>query len=349
MRDFITKVNNAPGTAAGQLDADEFNEYIQELENFATRAGLTLNQAVLIQLAQAGFLNGVKAQSFQAGGAVDAIELTPISGASGVALPADYAPLGGAIIEFLSLGPNTGNVTVNFGQTSGTLLGTKELRNLAGAQLPAGTLPAAGQPIRIQFDTTNDRWFLVSGAAGVEPFEEIDRGTVSSAVSEVDVTWGANIYQRVDFEFMGMRPTSDAFAGIRVSTDNGLTFEDTAADYAYMAGIVRSDITQLGMSSFVIGPDDRFGLTRFAVDNVVDRGIKVRGSFYYPSAVSQSTGFFADGGYSDLSTNYQAVSSRGEFVPTTAVNAIRFFFTSAISGEAVTNIEEGDYLVRGWF
>ena len=76
-----------------------------EVKNAVTRAGLTVAPAdgtgeETNQIAQSLFLHGVKSTSFQAAGTVDAITLTPISGASGVFIPADYDHLEGARITF---------------------------------------------------------------------------------------------------------------------------------------------------------------------------------------------------------------------------------------------------------
>lgn len=170
MRDYQTKINLGGGPDSitnTKYGADEFNSLAVENENAVSRSGQTLAPAdgtgeVSTQLAGSLFLHGTKSSSFQAAGTVDAITLTPISGASGVLIPADYSNIEGAKINFIPTGANTGNVTISIGQTGGTQLGTKKALDEAGAELAAGTLGST----RVEFvydataDSSNGAWIL---------------------------------------------------------------------------------------------------------------------------------------------------------------------------------------------
>lgn len=150
MQDFGTKANDTAGPS-GQLSAEEFNNLATEAENAVSRAGLVLNGSLDTQLANSLFLHGVKSASFQDSGAANAYVATPISGASGVLLPTAYAPLDGTIISFKASATNTGASTLNIGQTTGTLLGSKPIRTQTDGSLPAASI-TAGQYVQLVYN-----------------------------------------------------------------------------------------------------------------------------------------------------------------------------------------------------
>lgn len=163
MQDFGTKADNSapPG---GQLSAAEFNNLATENENAVLRSGQALSGASSTQLASSLFIHSVKSQSFQDSGAANAYVCTPVSGLSGVLLPANYAALSGSLILFFAANTSSGNSTLNIGQTTGTLLGTKKILTAGGAEIPSGTIQA-GSPVYLQYDSTLDSgtgaWKLV--------------------------------------------------------------------------------------------------------------------------------------------------------------------------------------------
>jgi hypothetical protein len=167
MQDFGTKTDNSP-PPGGQLSAAEFNNYINELENAVTRSGQSLNGASIVQLAASLFLHSVKSQSFQDSGVANAYVATPVSGINGVLLPSDYANMDGAEIEFSASNASSGNTTLNIGQTTGTLLGTKKVLTISGAELPSGAIPS-GAHIRVKYDASLDggtgAWVLLPWSA----------------------------------------------------------------------------------------------------------------------------------------------------------------------------------------
>ena len=148
MRDYQTKANagGAPDSITStKLGAGEVNSILTENENAVERAGLTLANAAgagedTTQLAQSLFIHAVKSSSFADSGSANAYQLTPTSGSNGVLLPGNYATLNGARIYFVPGNNNTGNTTINIGQTVGTLLGAKKALRSDGSQLPSGAL-----------------------------------------------------------------------------------------------------------------------------------------------------------------------------------------------------------------
>jgi hypothetical protein len=165
MQDFGTKANDTAGPS-GQLSADEFNNLATELENAVTRAGLGLTGASVTQMAQSLFLHSVKAQTFQDSGGANAYVATPVSGAGGTLLPADYAAMNGAVIAFKASAANTGASTINIGQTTGTLLGTKAVVNQDGSVLQFGAI-ASGSYVQLRYDSSigAGSWVLLPWAS----------------------------------------------------------------------------------------------------------------------------------------------------------------------------------------
>lgn len=152
MQDFGTKADNSP-PPGGQLSAAEFNNLATENENAVSRSGQTLSGASATQLATSLFLHAVKSVTFQDSGAANAYVATPVSGASGVLLPADYAAMNGAIVLFKASAANTTASTLNIGQTTGTLLGAKAIVDQAGAALTVGAITASAY-MQLRYDSS---------------------------------------------------------------------------------------------------------------------------------------------------------------------------------------------------
>jgi len=159
MQNIGDKVDNTPG-ASGELTAAEFNDHKNEIQEPIITTGQTLsNIKTPDQLSRSQFIYGTASQSVtDAAPSANVIELTPLTGASGLIVPDAYSQMEGMILEFSKSTANTSTtVTVNFGQTGGTLLGAKSLKR------PDGTNPQIGEVggnLRIQFDVSNDYWIL---------------------------------------------------------------------------------------------------------------------------------------------------------------------------------------------
>lgn len=178
MQDFGTKADNSP-PPGGQLSAAEFNNLATENENAVLRSGIALSGASATQLAESMFLHGVKAETFQDSGAANAYVATPVSGASGVLLPASYANMGGAVIAFKASAANTGASTLNIGQTTGTLLGSKPIRTSSDIAISASAI-AAGQYVAVVY---NPAFNTGSGAWELLPWSTVAASPVSGGLS----------------------------------------------------------------------------------------------------------------------------------------------------------------------
>lgn len=244
MQDFGTKADNSP-PPGGQLSAAEFNNLATELENAVLRSGQTLSGASVTQFAQSLFLHGVKSESFQDSGAANAYVATPISGTNGVLLPATYTNLPGAVIAFKASNANSGASTLNIGQTTGTLLGTKAIRTQADAVLPAGSI-LAGQYIQLvynpAFDSGNGAWELRPWSANGGKLLNIQIVTASGTVTK---TPGATKWAIRGCGGGGQGGGTQATGASQVATGGGASAGATAETLF--------DVTALVSATAVIG------------------------------------------------------------------------------------------------
>jgi hypothetical protein len=160
MLDFQTKLNNTAGPA-GHLTAEEFNNFIRELENVVRFGDLTLDSSLsdVTQLAQAVAIAGRSAGIFNDTGSANVIELLPHAGASTFPLPPDFTGLNGNAVSFRPAFANTGAATLNLGMTTSTMLGARGLVRPDGAPLSAGDIQPGGYVTAI-YDAAIDRWRL---------------------------------------------------------------------------------------------------------------------------------------------------------------------------------------------
>lgn len=142
--------------------ADEYNDRRVELQNSVTISGQPLSAGDPEQLAKAMAINGVAGQSMIDSGTANAKELTPVTGSGGIRVPGTFPLLDGAIYSFKNLVANTTNVTVNVGQTVGTLLGALSLLREDGTQIPADGL-ALGAYYSVRYDDGAGNWVLMGG------------------------------------------------------------------------------------------------------------------------------------------------------------------------------------------
>ncbi|MEM7523613.1 MAG: hypothetical protein AAF360_07660, partial [Pseudomonadota bacterium] len=239
MRDITTKLNNGGTTPDGQLSAEEFNNHTSEKENAVRRSGLQLDDNSVFQLAEALFLNGVKASAFQDGGAANAYSLTPISGNTGVKVPADYTAMNGSTVLFVASNTNTAAATLNLGQTNALQLGVKKILAEGGAELLADSI--VGGKIAIctynaALDNGNGAWVLHDAydnnlrSRGWRRFARSTDYTATVAdqltVFEVDATAGPVRIQLPEAAVVGARysiivqKTDDTNNVVEVDPDN---------------------------------------------------------------------------------------------------------------------------------
>jgi hypothetical protein len=112
------------------------------------------------------FINGVAALSMQDSGTANAIQITPVTGASGLIFPETLAQLSGAVFDFIKTAINTsGVITVNVGQDTGSFLPAKNLvldDNAFATQPDAGTVVGR---LRMQYDASNDIFVLLDSTS----------------------------------------------------------------------------------------------------------------------------------------------------------------------------------------
>ncbi len=160
-RGYLNRTGGDDRASLTELGATNINNFLTELKNIVTRSGQSLGaddgevDTNLDQLSEAVFLAAVTARSFVDGGIADAVELTPISGASGVKIPVDYTNMDGANLTFIPAVTNTGATTIDIGQTLGTLIGIKNVLNDAGGALSPGDLTATKRA-EIFYDSAAD-------------------------------------------------------------------------------------------------------------------------------------------------------------------------------------------------
>lgn len=160
MENIGDKVDNTPG-ASGELTASEYNDHKNELQEPVITSAQTLdNLKTPEQLSRSMYIYGTASQTMtDAAPSANIIELTPLTGASGLVTPDAYSQMDGLIVEFDKSTANTSTtVTVNFGQTGGTLLGAKSLKDPNGSDPGEGVVTGR---CRIQFDVGNDWWILL--------------------------------------------------------------------------------------------------------------------------------------------------------------------------------------------
>lgn len=153
MEDIDNKVDNVAG-ASGEQSANEYNDHKNEQQEAVVRSGQPLSAIKTPgQNGRAMFINATCSQSFTDSGSVDQIVLTPLTGVNGLIAPDAYAQMDGMIVIFDKTTANTTNaVTVNIGQTTGTLLGAKTIN--------AATIGIIGQ-LMIRYNLSADYWELV--------------------------------------------------------------------------------------------------------------------------------------------------------------------------------------------
>lgn len=166
MRDIATKVNNGGATPDGQLSAEEYNDVQEDIENSVSRSGQNLIAADTTQMSRSMTLHGTVAGTMSVSGTANALILTPISGENGFRMPSSYAQMDGMMVNIVPTADNTGNVTVDIGQTAGTLLGTKKFLDDTGSELGPGAL-VNGKRIFAVYDSTADgavgAWIFFGG------------------------------------------------------------------------------------------------------------------------------------------------------------------------------------------
>lgn len=275
MLDFGTKADNSP-PPGGQLSAAEFNNLATENENAVSRSGQALSGASTTQLATSLFLHSVKSEAFQDSGLANAYVGTPVSGINGVLLPTTYAEMDGSKISFFASNANSGNSTLNIGQTTGTLLGTKKILNASGGEIASGTI-TAGMYVTVQYNSAlnsgNGAWTLVNfvDAQAIAALAPAVRGTYSKLASSAT---GTNSNIPITAEFIVVTNASlqsKLLSAVSVTINsavvgvNGLDTGVLAASTWYCKYIIWNGSTTAGLISLSFtAPTLPVGYTHFA-------------------------------------------------------------------------------------
>lgn len=170
------KVENGGTTTSGQLSADEYNNHKNEIQNAVTRTSQTLDGGSEIQLSTALTISSCSAQTYTASGTGNAIDLVPPTGSGGFTIPTTYDEMNGYHVYFYAIATNTGNTTINIGQTTGSLIGSKKVLLKDGSNIPASMIVTDSR-IDAIYDPTAD------GSTGAWLINEI----ISSNVLPIEI------------------------------------------------------------------------------------------------------------------------------------------------------------------
>ena len=130
MRNYDTKVDNNIEDPTGVLTAAEFNEFITELENLITSAGISLNSGTTDLIAKAVANYATVGQYFSDGGSANSYVLTATGSRK-----APTAYLDGMTLYFYAANANSGASTLNLAG-----LGNKAIKRANGDQLVANDI-----------------------------------------------------------------------------------------------------------------------------------------------------------------------------------------------------------------
>lgn len=167
MQDLNDKVNNGGATAAGQLDADEWNQVPSEIQNVIEGLGITLSGGDLNQLGKAiaGYIaNG---DFYSDSGAADAYVLSAIGSKQA---PPSYTD--GMRVGFIPTNDNTGASTVNVAG-----LGVKNITATATAGLIV-----SGERIDLVYNNASGEFEIVPSAVLSKDFVSAEQ-TITSGGS----------------------------------------------------------------------------------------------------------------------------------------------------------------------
>ncbi len=161
MEDIGTKVENGGISAAGRYAASEFNGNQTERETAVTSAGQSLAIGTTDQLSKSLFINGISASTMTAGGTANAITLVPPTGSTGLRVFESYSHAEGARVIFVVNITNTGTVTIQIGQTVGTLLAARGVKQPDGVTVLSGGELVAGEWAEVIYDVSSGSWVLL--------------------------------------------------------------------------------------------------------------------------------------------------------------------------------------------
>ena len=186
------KSDNTSG-ATGQLSAAEWNDKNDEIEGVVSTSGQTLAIGKTPKQMSIGVFNyATGASQFQDSGTANAIVLTPITGSGGYVVSDAYTnEMNGSILEFFKSTVNTSaTVTVNIGQTAGTLLGAKNVKLYGNVAMPISYIYGW---TRLMYDQTNDIFVVISTGTNLSTSNSpnlIENLSVTNTATSITVNAG---------------------------------------------------------------------------------------------------------------------------------------------------------------
>jgi hypothetical protein len=151
------------------------------------------------------FINGISAQSFVDSGIASAYIITPVTGSGGLVVPTDYAQMDGAIVSFLPSNANpAGASTLDFGQTAGSLLGTRAIISLTTFPLAANTLDT-GHYHEFKYSVALNSWVFIGKKRPADPvtglFDAYGKWSDKKTSGDGGGTFTKDIWQKRDLNF----------------------------------------------------------------------------------------------------------------------------------------------------
>ena len=252
-------------TGGAAYEATEFNQFKNESQNAIEASGQTLSASDIEQLTKAMFANGVSAMAMQDGGSVNSIELSPVSGASGLKVPDSYDSLNGALFQFKKTTANTSTtVLVNAGQT-GTELGAKTLYQKDGTT-PVSIGQVTGLCV-VQYLDSISAFILVDSEfnpPAVFDFEDQRVMETAPATKYPGTTW-ENVSERSCFYHLSASSggaVSDIVTRDEVEHNNGSGVWSIDKEFAF-ADLVYDDViggTGTHAGKYVVQVDEFSGI-----------------------------------------------------------------------------------------
>lgn len=174
MRDITTKIEDSGSTPEGRHSAEEFNQVYDDSADAVSRVGITLDGSDTTQTSQAMFIGGSSASEFINTGSANALVLTPSRAENSHRLPPTIDDMHGIVVSCDITTENTGVSTLNIGQNSTSLLGSKRILTQGGNDVGPRYLR---NRVYFRYDSTADSgsgaWIVININDGIDYVDTI--------------------------------------------------------------------------------------------------------------------------------------------------------------------------------